>query len=93
MRWPLIGLYRVEGSSMLPALNPGDVLLGSALIRPRVGHVVVAQVSPLSIKRIKRVTDEGIWIEGDNAGMSTDSRSYGYIDRKDVRAVIFMKLY
>ena len=77
---------------MLPTFSPGDVLLGSALIRPKVGHVAVMKVAPLSIKRITRIENKQVWVEGDNTAHSIDSRSYGYINRKNIKAVIFMKL-
>lgn len=78
---------------MRPVFKPGDVLLGSALIQPKPGHVAVVKRKPLSIKRIRKINSNGVWVEGDNAAASTDSRSYGYIDKSDIKAVIFMKLF
>ena len=77
---------------MSPTLKPDSVLLGSKLIKPKPGHVSVIDRSPVSIKRIKRIDDEGIWVEGDNSEASTDSRDYGYIDPKAIKAIVFMKL-
>lgn len=88
--WPWLKLYRVEGRSMLPTFGEGTLLLGSALITPRPGHVVVLRHEPLSVKRVAHASDSGFWVEGDNPPASTDSRSFGYVQRKDIEAVIFM---
>lgn len=77
---------------MRPTFKLGNLLLGSALIKPKAGHVVVVNRKPLSIKRIKDINSKGIWIEGDNSLASTDSRQYGYIENSDIESVIFMKL-
>lgn len=90
--WP-IGLYRVSGESMLPGYAPGDVLLGLHWFRPRPGQVVVALHSGKHlIKRLIRVDPDGIWLEGDNAAHSTDSRHYGLLRKNQLRAKIIAKL-
>lgn len=85
-------LYRVKGKSMAPAIKPGAFLLGSVWIKPKPGHVVVVKREPLSIKRVKKIENQKVWIEGDNKIASTDSRSYGFVNVEDIKAVIFMKL-
>ncbi len=74
---------------MLPTLTSGDTLIGSARVRPRVGRIVVLNQRGRSIiKRVVRIERDQIWIEGDNAAASTDSRQFGYIDSDKVEAVI-----
>lgn len=77
---------------MAPTFKPGNLLLGSALIKPKIGHVVVVSRNPIIIKRIKDINDQGIWVEGDNSSASTDSRQYGYVSLGSIESVIFMKL-
>jgi nickel-type superoxide dismutase maturation protease len=73
----------VAGASMVPALRHGDqVLVDMRPTRrqPRVGDVVVVRLPerPLSVKRVVRVEPDGaLWLEGDNAFGSTDSRELG----------------
>jgi nickel-type superoxide dismutase maturation protease len=89
--WPL-GLYRVAGDSMRPAYAPGDLLLGWRWFRPRAGQVVVIHRERPLVKRIKRVQAEAVWIEGDNAAASTDSRAFGPVPRAQLEAVIVARL-
>lgn len=90
--WPWLRVYKVRGYSMLPAFRPADLLVGSGLIRPKPNHIAVLKRGPLSIKRLKRIDKNGIWAEGDNRSASTDSRSYGPVQRSDIEAVIFLRL-
>lgn len=93
MAIPHIGrIYRatVEGSSMAPALLPGDRLLVLALMVPRVGEIVAVPDprSPdrLLIKRVISIDPEErtVSIEGDNRAVSTDSRTFGPVAWADV---------
>jgi nickel-type superoxide dismutase maturation protease len=78
--------YEVSGSSMLPALRPGDWVIAErhfgCLPLPGIGEIVLAR-DPREDRRvlIKRVArrdgDEGLWLLGDNAAASTDSRTLG----------------
>ena len=83
----LLPWWRVEvrGLSMVPTLGPGDWLLVRRNVTPRPGAVVVVrQGGRLAIKRAIRVDDEGVWVEGDNAAASDDSRTYGPVAPQDV---------
>jgi phage repressor protein C with HTH and peptisase S24 domain len=90
--WPL-GLYRVAGESMLPAYQPGNLLLGWRWFRPRAGQVVIARRAgrPL-LKRIIRLQDNTVWLEGDNPAHSTDSRHFGPLSRSTLEARILIRL-
>jgi nickel-type superoxide dismutase maturation protease len=90
--WVLGRLRRVtvEGSSMEPALYPGDRLLIVPVFRPRLGQIV-AVTDPRDLRRllVKRVlsVDRGtrvISVEGDNRDASTDSRTFGPLAWADV---------
>jgi nickel-type superoxide dismutase maturation protease len=80
-RWHPVTRVEVEGTSMAPALLPGDRLL---VLRP--GRVMVGDVVALSdprmparamVKRVAALGPDGVTVLGDNAAASTDSRSLG----------------
>lgn len=82
--------FSVEGESMLPAYRPGDwLIVDTRAFRnrlPRAGEVVVARdprhATRKLIKRVKSVDIHGnIWLEGDNAAASTDSRHFGAVEQ------------
>ena len=92
MKFPL-GLYRVSGQSMTPTYQPGDLLLGWRWFKPHLDQVVVVQTRERTIiKRIKRLDAKTVWLEGDNAAASTDSRSFGSVALQQIQAVIITKL-
>lgn len=78
---------------MQPALKPGALILGSALPAPKLGRIVIVNRSPVSVKRVKDIVDNQYWVEGDNEAASIDSRSYGYVDRSDIAAIVLLKLF
>ena len=71
----------VDGPSMLPTLHPGDCLLVRRPRRVRPGALVVARFPSrpelLVVKRAVRPVDGLWWVEGDNPGVTDDSRRYG----------------
>ena len=80
----------VSGNSMSPTYNDGDWLLLKPIVRVDakralgfIGKVVVIERESypgiLLIKRVRRVDGNQVWVEGDNAGASTDSRQWGAI--------------
>lgn len=77
---------------MSPTLRPGVLFLGSGLITAKAGHIVVIKRKPLSIKRIKSLDTDGVWVEGDNKSASTDSRIYGPVKREQIEAIIFFRV-
>jgi nickel-type superoxide dismutase maturation protease len=70
----------VEGSSMLPALCPGDRLVVVRL-RARPGDLVAlhdpAEPARLLVKRVTALGPAGYEVRGDNAAASRDSRAFG----------------
>jgi nickel-type superoxide dismutase maturation protease len=79
-------LRRIEGISMLPALHPGQVVLAwkrPSRIYP--GDVVIFRHDGIEkIKRIQLVQADRLFVVGDNAAVSTDSRHFGWIARSQV---------
>lgn len=85
------------GVSMEPTIMDGSILI----MRPAtddnlsIGQIVTAEFdvygdgSKLSIcKRIARIDENGYFLIGDNAERSLDSRSFGYVQREDIKNVV-----
>ena len=79
---------------MIPTLAPGERLL-VRLDGPIVlGDVVVFnREQQFDIKRILRIEAEGIFVQGDNDLVSTDSRTYGLIPHENVIGVATYRLW
>jgi nickel-type superoxide dismutase maturation protease len=77
----------VDGESMCPTLVPGDRVLVLHR-RARVGDVVALRDPRVPertiVKRVHDIVDGGLDVRGDNAGASTDSRTFGTVDRRAV---------
>lgn len=70
---------------MSPALHPGHVVI---FLRrpPRTGDVVIAVVNGREIvKRVARITQNGLQLLGDNSAASTDSRQFGLVPHAAVK--------
>src|SRR5690349_1345055 len=98
MPWPLRRVL-VQGPSMAPALRHGDQLL-VWLPEPRrlpgIGTTVVVALPdrPLAVKRLVRVEPDGrVWVEGDNAAASTDSRTLGALPCDAVAGRVLCRLW
>jgi nickel-type superoxide dismutase maturation protease len=89
--WAPVARYTVDGPSMEPAYRPGDRLLVNRLAyvrrAPRIGDVIVLR-DPLDRRRLllKRVAREPdavgrIYVLGDNADESRDSRHFDAVER------------
>ena len=96
----------VVGSSMEPTLRGGDrVLVDLWTYRqrpPRRGEVVVVRPDPASSALVKRVTrivpgppghDASLWLVGDNARDSLDSRQLGAIERDRIVGRVVLRLW
>jgi nickel-type superoxide dismutase maturation protease len=89
----------VTGPSMVPALRHGDQLLVDVRpVRrpPRPGDVVVLRLPdrPLAVKRVARLeSDGGVWVEGDNAFGSTDSRDVGAVPPDVVVGRVLLRVW
>jgi len=92
----------VEGWSMAPTLLPGDFLVATTTGRIRAGAVVVIRrPGRPTFEMVKRVADptdgrpdgvriepEDVWVIGDRADASTDSRDFGPVSHEDVVGVV-----
>jgi len=96
----------VRGDSMSPNYNEGDWLLFRLLPAKSkadelVGKVVLIQRRSnlgedfLQVKRVTKVHNDTneteIWVEGDNKGASTDSRSWGALDSSEVIGKLILR--
>ena len=91
----MIFIRRVVGNSMSPKLTAGQLLLATAFFRHlRPGQVVIIEHGgKQKVKRIERITDDKVFVIGDNLGASTDSRNFGWLDYEQILAkVIWPKL-
>jgi nickel-type superoxide dismutase maturation protease len=100
LRWKPFRV-EVKGSSMRPALEPGDWALAVSPSRVARGDVVVvehpAQPGFEIVKRVVAVpgdlapdgrvlAQDAFWVEGDSPNASTDSRHFGPVDRAHITA-------
>ena len=74
---------------MEPAIKEGSEILASSFpyifIKPKRGDVVVFRKDNfIFVKRIERILRDKYFLKGDNENDSLDSRSFGFIDRKDI---------
>jgi len=73
------------GNSMVPFLPDGTIVIMCRTRHLRPGQVVLFRHEGLDkIKRIVRVQGTQLYVQGDNLAASTDSRSFGWIDRATV---------
>lgn len=85
----MLMLRRVVGESMLPALRPGAIVVGWRFKRPTAGSIVIARHQGKEIiKRVAQQRSDSYYLLGDNQPRSTDSRTYGWLNRRAIRAVV-----
>ena len=100
-------IAQVDGHSMDPTLNDGDILIVWALGEPEDNDIVIMNTNntglkvPYIVKRYdaEKSTVGTMWVEGDNKENSIDSRRIGTIDKDnymgtvlfDVNQMKFMK--
>ena len=92
--WEIIALllkrrlrFRVQGLSMLPLLEPKDLVLVSPVKQVSVGDIIVLRhpfkTDVTLIKYVAFVNDQGaVYVLGTNLKESTDSRTLGWISHK-----------
>jgi phage repressor protein C with HTH and peptisase S24 domain len=84
----------VSGLSMVPTLAPGERLLVRHDGPLVLGDLVVFErTGQFDVKRILRIEADGIFVQGDNDLVSTDSRSYGVIPHGDVLGTVTFRLW
>lgn len=74
---------------MAPALHAGQLVVGRQTRELKAGDVVIVSHDGLEkIKRIEKQQGDLIYLLGDNAGASTDSRSFGWVQAKFIIAKV-----
>jgi len=71
---------------MLPTLKPGqDVLVWCWFINLKVGDLVAFKKDGKEmVKRVQKVLDREIIVQGDNKEQSADSRKFGPVDKSQI---------
>lgn len=79
---------------MVPALAPGQLVVGRYTRELRPGDVVIVSHNGLEkIKRIEKQQGDLLYLLGDNPAASTDSRSFGWVQADTIVAkVVWPKL-
>jgi phage repressor protein C with HTH and peptisase S24 domain len=83
-------LRRVVGASMWPTFKQGEIVVGSTNVADvNVGDVVMVEHDGLEkIKRVAKVRPGEVYVLGDNPTESRDSRNFGWLSDKSVKAKI-----
>ena len=89
--------YRVDGESMLPTLKSGETVLIDPQATIKVGDIVTAvhpyKKSVKLIKRVESISSDGRYVlSGDNPSESTDSRTLGSIDARDITGKVIRRI-
>lgn len=88
------GRVEVAGASMEPALAPGDRLLLRPAVLVRPGDIVALRdprSSRMVIKRVAWRSGRMVFVKGDNAAASTDSRHFGAVELSAVVGVAWRR--
>lgn len=90
--------FKVHGDSMLPFLKEGEDVVSFNwaynFSEIKIGDVVVAKIKNLLIiKRVFHIDGRRIFLKGDHEIMSTDSRNFGWLDKRQIlgKAIIFIR--
>lgn len=83
--------FQISGDSMMPTLRSGDNVLVNRLYyllaKPKIGDIVALKDprdKKILIKRISEIKNGQYFVLGDNKTASVDSRTFGWIKKKDI---------
>lgn len=81
LKRPKLIVRQVAGTSMLPTLKPGRIVIATGTYsRIRIGDIVVIRHGGLEkIKRVQDLRADRVFLLGDNPENSTDSRAFGWL--------------
>jgi type IV secretory pathway protease TraF len=82
---------RVRGESMMPAIRHGQLVLATGFLVAAAEKdvVIVRRQGREMIKRISQTDPfKGVYVLGDNAPASTDSRTFGWLQPEEVVAKV-----
>ncbi len=79
---------RVRGHGMVPTMPPNTLVIGLRFAKKlKPGQIViVSRDGKEQIKRIDQVKGEEVYLLGDHPETSLDSRQYGWLPGRSVRA-------
>ena len=92
----LLKKFRILGHSMEPAIKYGDFVLVSSIpyyfSPPKEKDIIAFNYKDkILIKRIIKIQDEELYLEGDNKNDSLDSRSFGKVKKSDILGRVIYK--
>jgi type IV secretory pathway protease TraF len=79
---------------MLPTFKPDQIIIGLHwYMNLKINDVIIAKIEKREIiKRIIKIENQKVWLEGDNEKESTDSRTFGWISKEAIVAKVITKL-
>ncbi|OGH42216.1 MAG: nickel-type superoxide dismutase maturation protease [Candidatus Levybacteria bacterium RIFCSPLOWO2_02_FULL_36_8b] len=81
---------------MSPTFENGDIVLVNRLSylfeKPKAEDIVIIKREKYIIKRIAKIKKGQIFVLGDNENASTDSRSFGWTDKKEIIGKVIAKI-
>ena len=88
--------FKVENVSMEPTIHSGDFVFAVKyfLRKPKEGDIVVLKHPKKEmklIKRIKKIENEKYFVVGDNPAYSSDSRDFGFVERKEIIGKVIIR--
>lgn len=87
--------FKISGYSMKPAFKSGDAVLVNRLsyffCNPKIGDIVVLKRERYIIKRIAKIENNKCFVLGNNKKKSTDSRDFGWVNKKEIVGKVIFK--
>lgn len=87
---------KISGHSMQPIIKNGGIVIVSSIPymfkNPKIGDIVAFKYKhKIFIKRIKLIKQEKYFMQGDNKNDSMDSRSLGFVFKKQILGKVIYK--
>ncbi len=89
MKFPF-SRFVIKENSMLPAFKPGDQVITLNWSGVKVGDIVVFKKDGINmVKRVVKVENEKMYVEGDN---KRESSNVGWVEKKDLIGRVITKI-